>query len=297
MMIEIGLPDGSATHWGYDVVSACTDLGNYAALWPAEWQTATPGTYSTSVDLSGAGLTGTGPWSFTLVNGWTASAGVDYDATLTLNGLCTSDDIDIPGCTDATACNYNPQATTDDGSCDFASCSGCTDPTACNYNPDSISDDGSCEFTSCAGCTDATACNYDAGATIDDGSCEFTSCAGCTDATACNYDAGATIDDGSCLALDACGVCGGDNSTCSGCTDPEADNYDPNALVDDGSCEFAPDCPEDLNNDGQITVADILELLADFGCTSNCDADLNGDGATNVNDILQILAAFGSDCQ
>ena len=272
MMIEIGLPDGSCyAIGGYDVISgSCTDLGNYAVVWPASWQTATAGTYTASVDLSPAGLTGTGPWSFTLVNGWNASAGVDYDVTLTLNGLCTSDDIDIPGCTDATACNYNPQATTDDGSCDFASCSGCTDPTACNYNPDSTSDDGSCEFTSCAGCTDATACNYDAGATIDDGSC---------------------------LVLDVCGVCGGDNSTCTGCTDPEADNYDPNALVDDGSCEFAPDCPEDLNNDGQITVADILELLADFGCTSNCDADLNGDGATNVNDILQILAAFGSDCQ
>jgi hypothetical protein len=113
---------------------------------------------------------------------------------------------------------------------------------------------------------------------------------------ACNYDAGATIDDGSCLELDACGVCGGDNSTCSGCTDPEADNYNPNALVDDGSCVFAPACPEDLNNDGQITVADLLELLADFGCTSDCSADLNGDGAINVNDILQILAAFGNDC-
>ena len=44
-------------------------------------------------------------------------------------------------------------------------------------------------------------------------------------------------------------------------------------------------------------IADILELLADFGCTSECDADLNGDGATNVNDILQILAAFGGDCE
>ena len=55
-------------------------------------------------------------------------------------------------------------------------------------------------------------------------------------------------------------------------------------------------CPEDLNNDGLISVADILALLADFGCTSDCDADLNGDGATNVNDILQILAAFGGQC-
>ena len=270
MMVEIGLPDGNCySIGGYNFTSACTDLGNYQVVWPAAWQTTTSGTYTTTVDLAGAGLTGTGPWSFTLVNGWTTSSGVDYDATLTLNGLCTTDETDIPGCTDASACNYNPQATTDDGSCDFASCSGCTDATACNYNPESTEDDGSCEFTSCAGCTDVNACNYDAGATIDDGSC---------------------------LELDACGVCGGDNSTCSGCTDPEADNYDPNALVDDGSCVFAPACPEDLNNDGQITVADLLELLADFGCTSDCSADLNGDGAINVNDILQILAAFGNDC-
>ena len=270
MMVEIGLPDGNCySIGGYNFTSACTDLGNYQVVWPAAWQTTTSGTYTTTVDLAGAGLTGTGPWSFTLVNGWTTSSGVDYDATLTLNGLCTTDETDIPGCTDASACNYNPQATTEDGSCDFASCSGCTDATACNYNPESTEDDGSCEFTSCAGCTDVNACNYDAGATIDDGSC---------------------------LELDACGVCGGDNSTCSGCTDPEADNYDPNALVDDGSCVFAPACPEDLNNDGQITVADLLELLADFGCTSDCSADLNGDGAINVNDILQILAAFGNDC-
>ena len=31
------------------------------------------------------------------------SGGVQFDATFTMSGLCTSDDIDIPGCTDATA--------------------------------------------------------------------------------------------------------------------------------------------------------------------------------------------------
>ena len=103
-MVEIGLPDGNCfAIGGYNVTSACTDLGNYTVVWPGAWQTTTSGTYTASVDLSGAGLTGTGPWSFTLVNGWTTSAGVDYDATLTLNGLCTSDDIEIPGCTDAGA--------------------------------------------------------------------------------------------------------------------------------------------------------------------------------------------------
>ena len=271
MLVEVGLPDGSCVALGgYDVTSAsCTDLGNYAAVWPDTWQVSDAGTYTTSVDVSGAGLSGTGLWSITLTNGWSTGGASNYDVTFTMTGLCTSDDIDIPGCTDATACNYDPNATVDDGSCDFSSCSGCTDAMACNYNPN---------------------------ATEDDGSCEFDSCVGCTDASACNYDPSATIDDRSCLQLDACGVCGGDNSTCSGCTDTEADNYDPSATVDDGSCSYGPACPEDLNNDGLISVADILELLADFGCTANCDADLNGDGATNVNDILQILAAFGGQC-
>ena len=172
---------------------------------------------------------------------------------------------------------------------------GCTDPEACNYDPEATTENGSCNYD-CNGCTDAMACNYNPDATEDDGSCEYTSCMGCTDSNACNYNPAATMDDGSCLQLDACGVCGGDGSTCSGCSDPEAENYDPSATVDDGSCAYPNDCPEDLNNDGQISVADILLLLSDFGCSSDCDADLNDDGATNVNDILQILAAFGQEC-
>ena len=47
------------------------------------------------------------------------------------------------GCTDATACNYDPDATLDDGSCNFY-CNGCTDPTACNYDATATQDDGSC---------------------------------------------------------------------------------------------------------------------------------------------------------
>ena len=59
---------------------------------------------------------------------------------------------------------------------------GCTDPTACNYSPEAITDNGSClqfddcgvcggDNSSCTGCTDPVACNYDAEATIEDGSC------------------------------------------------------------------------------------------------------------------------------
>ena len=51
---------------------------------------------------------------------------------------------------------------------------GCTNSTACNYDPSATIDDSSCDFpglSGCSGCTDSSACNYDAQATIDDGSC------------------------------------------------------------------------------------------------------------------------------
>ncbi|MGB1619414.1 MAG: M43 family zinc metalloprotease, partial [Flavobacteriales bacterium] len=65
----------------------------------------------------------------------------------------------VLGCTDAGACNYNPDAVADDGSCDF-SCFGCTDATFCNYNPDATVDDGSCaDFDLCGVCAgDGSSC-------------------------------------------------------------------------------------------------------------------------------------------
>ena len=86
-----------------------------------------------------------------------------------------------------------------DGLCDELEVEGCTDPGACNYQSLATSDNGSCEYASCAGCTIPAACNYDANATQDDGSCDLASCLGCTYADALNYDASATIDDGGCL--------------------------------------------------------------------------------------------------
>ena len=55
-------------------------------------------------------------------------------------------------------------------------------------------------------------------------------------------------------------------------------------------------CVGDLNGDEVISVADLLALLGDFGCTSNCIADLNGDGVVNVGDLLSFLGVFGDDC-
>ena len=157
---------------------------------------------------------------------------------------------------------------------------------------------GQCGITDdILGCTDPSACNFSFQATSNDGSCEYDSCLGCVTSNACNYNPSALIDDGSCLYFDECGECGGDNSTCAGCTDPEACNYDEEALVDGNMCEYEScDCPADVNDDGVVSVADILMLLGQFGCSENCTIDINDDGSTNVQDILILLASLGTEC-
>ena len=81
-------------------------------------------------------------------------------------------------------------------------------------------------------------CNGDCGGTAEIDACgvcggDDTSCAGCTDSTACNYDDTATIDDGSC-----------EFDSCAGCTNADACNYDDTATIDDGSC-LTLDCNGD----------------------------------------------------
>ena len=53
----------------------------------------------------------------------------------------------IGGCTYSFACNFNPDAGVDDGSCEVESCAGCTWSDASNYDPEAVWDDGSCELT------------------------------------------------------------------------------------------------------------------------------------------------------
>ena len=128
-----------------------------------------------------------------------------------------------PGCTDPTACNFNPAAVIDDGTCVLGSnCTGCTDNAFlefCNTCWDStsnvvvtngggpwvFSDPSQCVTQIVLGCTDSTAFNYNAAANVDDGSCVAV-VLGCTDGTlnnngtfaASNYNALANTDDGSC---------------------------------------------------------------------------------------------------
>ena len=189
------------------------------------------------------------------------------------------------GCTDNTACNYDPDAEVDNGSC-FYVADPCDDMDDMTVN-DVVNADCDCVGEAAVeGCTDNTACNFMADANVEDGSCLYTDdtcddmdattindmindaceCVGepivegCTDPEACNFDPNANSDDGTCDELDAVGVCGGDcfadtnnDGECDeiiteGCTNVQACNYVPDANVDDGSCLIVGAACDDMDD-------------------------------------------------
>ena len=161
------------------------------------------------------------------------------DGVNTDDGSCV---YTVYGCTDPTANNYinYPNTTTiiSDNSCEY---NGCTDITACNYDPTATFNDGSCWqpaanadcngdclsgfaddgsgncITQVNGCTDCGtvwetfnsglfcngvsaaitqgAINYNPSATTNDGTCNYNYVYGCTDINALNYDSTAHIND------------------------------------------------------------------------------------------------------
>ncbi len=113
----------------------------------------------------------------------------------------------------------------------------------------------------CDGVTYANSCvaTHSGGVTSwEEGTCPTG--VGCMCPWACNFDDQATSENGSCDFL-----------SCAGCTYAWSSNYNPDALYDDGSC-----------------IEDIVDDL--------CQADMNGDGIVSTADLLQFLTAFGEEC-
>ncbi len=177
-------------------------------------------------------------------------------------------------CTDESACNFDPTALYDDGSCqdgpaywgENIDCEG-----NCLNDADG---DYVCDEDEVPGCLNPAACNYVAAPTdlvacvfpeegldcdgnclndVDgDGVCDEDESQACTDAAACNYNDDPLVDtdnalcvyadafedcDGNCLNdADADGVC--DEAEIDGCTDESACNYDASATDEDGSCDY-----------------------------------------------------------
>ncbi|MFK7755474.1 MAG: endonuclease [Flavobacteriales bacterium] len=81
--------------------------------------------------------------------------------------------VEILGCTDDQATNFNPQANTNDGSCTYGT-EGCTNPDFIEFNPEAVIEDGSCQELVVLGCRYPNALNFNPNVNKDDnGSCEF----------------------------------------------------------------------------------------------------------------------------
>ena len=222
---------------------------------------------------------GEGNYSITS-DGNTLVSGGEFVSTETTNFCVTAGS--TAGCTNNQACNYNSEATIDDGSCTYAAigydCGG-------NCIQD-LDEDGICD----------TCEEFDL--IVTDCECSFTDQA--------TYTAFFTeVDEVNCLIIEDCfcacyndsdndGIC--DENEIAGCADPEACNYEPSA-TDDEICDYdSCTCTGDINGDGVISVADVLLVLSEFGCLSSCTADVDGNTYINVADILLLLAAFGTSC-
>jgi hypothetical protein len=201
------------------------------------------------------------------------------------DGVC--DEFEISGCTDASACNYDIDATDDNASClQLDECGEC--------GGDGIQQ-GSC---GCDGAFPAEGYDCEGNCIIDtdsDGICDAFEISGCTVSVACNFDAEATDDDGSCIYATPGTNCGGDciddhdgDGICNefelaGCTSSSALNFNSQATDDDGSCEWSDGLFTGLSY--ELVGHELLEGTSTYRLYANFDADT----------IIQITAAYGTD--
>jgi len=200
----------------------------------------------------------------------------------------------VSGCTDDTACNYNPDATEDDGSCvqpeENYDCDGnCTANIDCNGDCAGTAVVDECDVCGGGGSDDQgcgcfepgpSGCDEACGSTLENDECGVCGGDG-SDNQGCGcFEPGPSGCDEACgsdLDFDACGVCDGDSS-CLGCTDDgsqegspnpgmAACNYDESATIDNGSCNYPLD---NFNCDGECLLGD--------GLCQDCFGIINGTG-------------------
>ena len=239
-----------------------------------------------------------------------------YDALGICNGDCPSDldgdnvcdNAEIPGCTDDEACNYNEEATDDDGSCTELDAIGdCGGTCTTDSDEDGVCDDedpcigsydecGICNGPGAiydCGCSDIPAGDCDCEGNVQDvvGECGGS----CTE----DADSDGICDDiDACIGTsDACGICNGPGLIYQcGCANiPEGDcDCDGNQTDAIGVCGGT--CAEDLNNNGICD--DIEDLMNNEGCTDSSACNYSScattdDGSCIYNDALGVC---GGDC-
>ena len=235
-----------------------------------EWQTTVPaGIYSflcNSVSINTSPSTqgqNTDPWMATdpPTAGHTGTFGCNF-WRVTL--VVVADDFELTencklGCTDGTgvnnpigssaACNYDPTAGVDDGSCIYADCSDmCPDPNGSvpyipyvgldTYPTDSTVFPFSWQWGGGDAYFDVNCPHCCVGGNTGLLPADCVDCLGVCDGNAVYDECGVCDGPGP----DECGICFGDGTCCIGCTDPLASNFDPEATI---QCD--PDCCEYTN--------------------------------------------------
>ena len=46
-----------------------------------------------------------------------------------------------------------------------------------------------------------------------------------------------------------------------------------------------------------VSIADLLEILTQYGCSKGYYEDIDGDGFVSVSDVMSLLSMFGSYCE
>jgi hypothetical protein len=75
----------------------------------------------------------------------------------------------------------------------------------------------------------------------------------------------------------------------------ESIGYDPGTVaIDVYGLDGGGTCPADLDGNGVVEVADLVDLLQAWGpCPDHCPADLDGDDVVDTADLNLLLAAWG----
>ena len=281
LAIVIEAPNGQCVAWwGWQPTGIPPGCNNLGDIWPPNWTTTNWGNYSFFIDTNGnpsipTTLSGSGNWTISFTNTWSAYA--DYDMEITLGGLY----FDCPGeCNDILACNYvESPALINNFLCEYT-----------DEIPGEVCD---CETGDVYDLN--LTCGGDCWEDLDgDGICDLDDEAFCGEGT--YYDEALNL----CLPVQSC--LGDFNASLSVTTE------DLLTILSEYGQTCNPDmeaCTTDLNEDG---LCDELEhpmcgtgtiWNASVGqCVTNlsCQTDLDFSGSVTVNDLIIFLGVYGTNC-
>jgi len=239
------------------------------------------------------------------------SLNVSGDLTLDLvcYNLCSTCPAAIPGCTDASAQNYNAAAQTEDGSCTYlltvtVNMSNVTDP----FTTPEINGAYNGWCGGCNPLTDNGDGTWTGTFTVPNGLNEYKFAA---DAWNIQEDlagvTGCTVTDGTFTnrIVDVTGdtvvdvVCWGSCDDCAaeGCTDPLYTEFDPYADTDDGSClTLVVEGCAYADADNYDAAANTDDGSCTFTLGTACPGDFNNDDAITASDLTGFLSVYGGTC-